>query len=506
MTRDHESERQAGEHLPKLRALQALAHQQLSAASEARLRKHLTDCETCQRALAGIRLAHQLIGEVRELEPSFEFSQIEAGIARTQIRENRRRAVRVALSVPLAAAAAAGVIWLATRSAEHAHTPAEPATQLAQPSTQPASPPVFAASITALAGPGRLERTHGDEPLRMDEPLREGDLVRLGDASLAHLRLDHASGCVVHPGSELSLLRLRNGETEVELRSGRLTNRVQQLAAAEHFVVRAAGYRVTVHGTHFEVAAANDSLSVMVAEGRVSVEDETGHVIANLHARDHFAVDAKFGMRLATRDPSGPAIPLEQPRGLGVALEDWPLVTLLDVEALESLGLTGLTLDGSRFPVSGELALRVPRGDVTLIVERLTVAPQRIVLHVPAEGLSLAPDALRKLLKQNNKPEASAQKADIDFQPVLSVVHSGTANLQRCYERALKQRPDLDGRLTMRLSVSAAGKVRQVQPRGTSAALPEGLVACLRTVSGQWRFPATGSALTFDVPLRLLPR
>jgi FecR protein len=339
----------------------------------------------------------------------------------------------------------------------------------------------------------------------VDAALHEGDVLRLGNDSLAHIRLDRATGCVVHPGSELSLLRLRTGETEVELRSGRLTNRVQQLGAAEHFVVRAAGHRVTVHGTHFEVAAAGDALSVMVSEGRVSVEDDTGHVIANLRARDHFAVDDKFGMRLATHDPGGPAMQLERPRALGVALEDWPLVTLLDVKALESLGLTGLTLDGSRFPVSGELAVRVPRGDVTLMVERLTIAPQKIVLHVPAEGLSLAPDALRKLLKQH-KPEASAQKADIDFQPTLSVVHSGTAGLQRCYERALKQRPDLDGRLTMRLSVGPAGQVRQAQPRGTSATLPEELVACLRTVSGQWRFPATGSALTFDVPLRLLPR
>jgi hypothetical protein len=142
---------------------------------------------------------------------------------------------------------------------------------------------------------------------------------------------------------------------------------------------------------------------------------------------------------------------------------------------------------------------------VTLIVERLTVAPQKIVLQVPADGLSLAPDALRKLLKQQ-KPAASTRGADIDFQPVLSVVHAGTDSLQRCYERALKQRPDLDGRLTMRLTLSADGQVREAQPRGQSAALPEALVACLRTVSGQWRFPATGSALTFDVPLRLSPR
>lgn len=506
MTGPHEQDRAHGEHVPKLGALQALERRQLTAAGEARLQRHLATCEVCQRARIGLRLANRLIGEVRALAATVDFGRIEAGLALAQLRESRRRSLQIAWSVPLAAAAAAGLVWFATRplgptaAVEYVTQPSQPRAQAPEPS----SPPVFAASITALAGPGSLQRTHGDEPLLMDAPLREGDSLRLGDDSLAHVRLDRASGCVLQPGSELSLLRLRNGETEVELRSGRLTSRVQQLAAAEHFVVRAAGYRVAVHGTHFEVAAASDALSVMVADGHVSVSDGTGRLIADLHARDQFAVDAKFGMRLATRDPSHPTLQLELPRGLGVALEDWPLVTLLDVGALESLGLTALTIDGTRFPISGELALRVPRGDVTMIVERLTVAPQKIVLHVPADGLSLAPDALRKLLKQQ-KPEANAQPADIDFQPVLSVVHSGTASLQRCYERALKQRPDLDGRLTMRLSVTATGKVRQAQPRSTSAALPDELVACLRTVSGQWRFPATGYALTFDVPLRLSP-
>jgi ferric-dicitrate binding protein FerR (iron transport regulator) len=500
----------ASEHAPKLRALRAFERLQLTAAGATRLQGHLAGCEVCRRALTGLRLANQLIGEAQAAPVDCDVSRIEAGLARSQQRDGRRRAVRVALGVPLAAAAAAGVFWLATGHSglpSEAVSPAVPP-QLARTPARDTKPSraVFAASVTALAGPGTLQRAAGvEEPLRIDASLREGDVVRLLGDSLAHIRVDRASGCVLGPGSELALLRLRTGETEVELRSGRLTSQVQQLSAAEHFLVRAAGYQVTVHGTHFEVVASNDALSVMVAEGHVMVRDDTGRVIADLHARDHFAVDAAFGMRLATRDPSHRALQLEQPRALGIALEEWPLVTLLDVEALESLGLTGFAIDGTRFPVSGELALRVPRGDVTLIVERLTVAPQKIVLHVPADGLSLAPDALRKLLRQQ-RPEAGTRGADIDFQPMLAVVHAGTENLQRCYERALKQRPDLDGRLTMRLAVSPDGRVREAQPRGQSTELPEVLVACLRTVSGQWRFPATGSALTFDIPLRLSPR
>jgi hypothetical protein len=329
----------------------------------------------------------------------------------------------------------------------------------------------------------------------------------LGDRSLAHLRLDQATGCVVGPGSDLRLQRLREGQAEVALERGRVTSRVQPLTAAtQHYRILAAGYVVSVRGTHFEVSADQDKLDVMVVEGHVVVEDAAGHLVADLHARDHFAIDRAFGARLATRDPSHPALELEKPRGLGVVLEAWPLLTLHDVADLERFGVTAISLDGSRFPIPGELALRVPRGDVTLVIERLTVAPQKLTLHVPPEGLSLAPDALRRLLKLHKLENDAAPSTEIDFQPVLAVVRAGTAGLQRCYERALKQRPDLDGSLTMRLSIEPSGRVSQALPRSRTATLPADLVECMRKVSSRWRFPATGSPLAFDVPLRLQPR
>jgi FecR protein len=496
-------------HLPKLRALRALQNQQLSAAGEARLHRHLGACDTCRTALTGLRLADLLIREARTPELALDFDRIEADVARSQHADRRRHTLRLAVGLPLAAAAAAAGVWIATR-------PARQSSPVAQAPLQPPSaalasafePPEFPADLAALAGPGVLRHADGaEEPLRIDTKLHAGDVLELGADSIAHVRLDRASGCVVGPSTQLELVRLRNGQTQVELRSGRVTSQVQQLSAAEYFLVRAAGYEVSVHGTHFEVTAANEALGVMVAEGRVTVQDpRSGPVLADLHARDHFAIDATFGMRLATRDASQP-LQLDVPRGLGVPLEEWPLVRLLDVQALENLGLTGLVLDGTRFPARGELAVRVPRGDVTLVVERLTVPPQKIVLHVPEEGLSLAPDALRKLIKPE-KPavRATANAVEVEFEPVLAVVHDGAPSLQRCYERALKQRPDLDGRLTLRIAVSARGSVQQAQPRGPSAELPDDLVACLRTVSAKWRFPPTGSALTFDVPLRLSPR
>jgi hypothetical protein len=506
--REDETESPAtGAHLPKLRALRALQSRQLSEIGEARLQKHLAGCEACRRARSGLRLAEALIEEARTRELAVDFNRIAAGLAGSQLADRRRRTLRFAVAVPLAAAAAAAGVWIATRPAP------EPAPTASAPVPPPlaattSDSPVFPAALAALAGPGVLRHTDGvEEPLRIDTKLREGDVLELGADSVAHVLLDRASGAVIGPGTQLGLVRLRSGETLVELRSGRITNRVQPLTAAEYFRVRAAGYEVSVHGTHFEVAAANEALGVMVADGRVTVQDSRGGpALADLRARDHFAIDATFGMRLATRDASQP-LQLDEPRGLGVALEEWPLVRLLEVQALESLGVTGLVLDGTRFPVRGELAVRVPRGDVTLIVERLTVAPQKIVLQVPAEGLSLAPEALRKLLKpQKPAVRARGDRGEIDFEPVLAVVHEGTASLQRCYERSLKQRPDLDGRLTLRISVSARGSVQQAQPRGQSSELPDDLVACLRTVSVKWRFPATGSALTFDVPLRLSPR
>ncbi|HKP55192.1 MAG TPA: AgmX/PglI C-terminal domain-containing protein [Polyangiales bacterium] len=493
-------------HEPKLRALRALHGQQLSAAGAARLRRHLDGCQSCSDSLRGLRLAERLIGEVQASEPQLDFARVQAGLHARESRERRVRVLRLAAALPPAAAAAALLaIWL--RPQPEVAPPAPPAPQVAQraaPAPEPAAPE-FAASVTALAGSGQLQPASGAATaLRVDASLHDGDRITLASESLAHLRLDRATGCVLGPDSELLLTRVHAGETELALERGRLTSQVQPLTAAQFYRIRAAGYALSVLGTHFEVVAAADKLEVMVAEGHVLVQDGEGRVVADLHAREHFAIDREFGARLATRDASHPALQLERPRGLDVELGEWALVTLLDARALERFGVTGLSLDGSRFPMSGEIAVRVPRGDVELVVERLTALPQKAVLHVPAEGLSLAPEALRKLLRLSRPDEGRAKP--IDFEQVLSVVRSGTGNLQRCYERALKQRPELDGRVTLRISIDAAGRVTQTQPLSSTAALPADLVECLRNVSERWHFPASSAPLAFDIPLRLQPR
>ncbi len=491
-------------HQPKLRALEALQQQRLSAPGEARLQRHLDGCPTCREAARGQRITMHLIEQVRATDPELDFAKIQAGLARSA-RERRRRLLGLSLLAP--AAAAAVTLWFALDTDTADYSDAVPPSAAPTPVPAPSAGPAesFAASVTALAGPATLYPSQRRaEPLRVDSALQEGDRLVLGDESVAHLRLDRASGCIAGPGTELTIARARRDETEVTLHRGRLTSEVEPRGATGHFRIQAGGYTVAVRGTHFEVTKTGDKLDVMVAEGRVIVADDTGAQLADLRARDHFAIDAAFGMRLATRDPSHPSLELEHPRGLGIDLASWPLLTLQDVAALERFGVTSLSLDGTRFPIPGELAMRVPRGDVTLIVERLTVAPQNIVLHVPAEGLSLAADALRRLLKLH-KPDATPAP-EIDFQPVLAVVRAGTASLQRCYERALKQRPELDGRLTIRLSIDGNGRVTQAQPRSQTATLPADLVECMRNVAGQWSFPDAGAPLAFDVPLRLQPR
>jgi hypothetical protein len=88
----------------------------------------------------------------------------------------------------------------------------------------------------------------------------------------------------------------------------------------------------------------------------------------------------------------------------------------------------------------------------------------------------------------------------------MDVVRAGTPALQRCYERALRVRPELGARLTIRVQITASGRVSQVTPLAASPVLPDALVSCMRNTSRQWRFPATSSATTLEVPLRLQPR
>lgn len=85
------------------------------------------------------------------------------------------------------------------------------------------------------------------------------------------------------------------------------------------------------------------------------------------------------------------------------------------------------------------------------------------------------------------------------------VIKHGRPDLQRCYQRALRQDPDLGtARVTVSISVGTSGKVTNVSltpPLSTGA-----LESCLKTAVSRWEFPPSPTDYETQVPLALSGR
>jgi hypothetical protein len=184
---------------------------------------------------------------------------------------------------------------------------------------------------------------------------------------------------------------------------------------------------------------------------------------------------------------------------LSLPLEAWPVLELPTWPEVQTW-----TVDGSTFAASAKLAMRVPRGDVTLLAKLSGGRERSTVLQVPEGGLRMDERTLRTLLRMTND-ERRAPAPDPDT--IMRVVTAGTPALQRCYERSLKQRPDVGGRLVLRIVVDGGGRVRHVTPRSETEGVSEDLLRCIRSSAESWRFPPPGpEGITFDAPIRLSNR
>jgi hypothetical protein len=104
-------------------------------------------------------------------------------------------------------------------------------------------------------------------------------------------------------------------------------------------------------------------------------------------------------------------------------------------------------------------------------------------------------------------PPAGPRGGDLSQDAVLQVVRANKSQFQACYQRALKKNSDLRGAsITMNLAfaVRGNGAVSDIQlgPR-----VDDGLIACMRTSLGRWRFPAFGGEpVRVEIPIPLVPK
>jgi outer membrane biosynthesis protein TonB len=100
-------------------------------------------------------------------------------------------------------------------------------------------------------------------------------------------------------------------------------------------------------------------------------------------------------------------------------------------------------------------------------------------------------------------PAASAAPTGLDPAKTQATVRGHLGEIQRCYERAKMDDPELKGRITMRIAVSATGTV-------TSAAVESSTLgstaaeSCMKTTIAGWKFPApAGGPAIISYPFNL---
>jgi TonB family protein len=78
-----------------------------------------------------------------------------------------------------------------------------------------------------------------------------------------------------------------------------------------------------------------------------------------------------------------------------------------------------------------------------------------------------------------------------DPQAIAREVRDRRKAVAACYERALKQQPNLAGKLVIRFTIAPAGTVPSVEVDEDTLGAPA-VAACVRAVILRWRFTAPG--------------
>jgi TonB family protein len=98
--------------------------------------------------------------------------------------------------------------------------------------------------------------------------------------------------------------------------------------------------------------------------------------------------------------------------------------------------------------------------------------------------------------------DATALESDepgFDPQQIARAIRSRLAEIRACYERALKRRPDIGGKLVLRFTLTAMGTVSSVEIDEDTLDDDE-VTRCVRGAVRGWRFaapPRGGLVVTF---------
>ena len=104
---------------------------------------------------------------------------------------------------------------------------------------------------------------------------------------------------------------------------------------------------------------------------------------------------------------------------------------------------------------------------------------------ISAERASARPEVV-------NKPPSAAE--------IAAVIKRGRADLQACYQRALRQDPSLTrARVKITISVGTSGMVKRIATDPSRP--PAALEACIRDSVNRWAFPLSSVDYQAELPL-----
>lgn len=462
-------------HAPKTAALAAYDAGALTPARRAQVETHLAACETCREQLAAIRLWSRESARMRAIKAvPVDFARMELALAReaksqAKVSRSERSSVRlVPLLFPVALAAAVLLTLAFDRT-------------LAVPESAPLAPVAVAAPVASLAQPMRATlvagaaSVRGEGALAVGATLAEGAVldVTAGEADLT------AEGLRVAVLEQSSLAIVSSGEVaELDLVRGAAALRVEPVEgfhSTRRVVVLAAGYRIEAEVAVVRIDLPAEDVPAVVVdvrEGRVRITGRGESL--ELEAPAHFAPPAAPSGELAWAGSVGPV----------------PSGSLVPVR-IGRLGAVRWELEGAS--VEGDsLGLMAAPGRLSLIAFddlgrafplELTVGPEGLV----DEGELLAPTA--PTLAGFLAPEV-----------LREVIQPSLARVQRCYNQALRLRPDIGAaHLRVRVTLSASGTVVRTRIEGADA--PASLTACVEEEAAGWHFPSPGGPMSFDLPV-----
>ena len=413
-------------HAPKLRALIAYDVDALSDAGRQRVERHLSDCASCQEALAQIRAYDVAASEVHQLpQPEVDWSQMELAIRRSAKAEAARiqgqRGSQWLTAAVLVAAAALAIIaaWPAATDSEPTVSNEVEPTPIVESEVESE---LVEATVVAVAGKprrdgGEAERSEASE-IRLGDRLEEAETVELQRGAL-HARIGDQTAFALEGSGQLRLARLRQDGVELALLGGRVANQVK---TGNAYAVLVEPYRFMVQGTRFEVLRDGDAVAITVSEGIVEVlrEDES---IAVLHAPATWSSSPTFAAPVADE--------VIVPRG-AVDMENWAALHLPENEKVESWELLE-----RRWPQS--LSLMAPLGSYEVVGFGPNGERYEATIELLAEGAELEERALRRVRAQ---PRAGA----LTTEQIQAVVAPQHRRLRHCYELEDWSRPIFDFR------------------------------------------------------------